>query len=288
MENKDQRLEIRIPQQQLTEVDAIINSIDPRFKPSRSDVVRSFIAQGIDRHYGRGRQVQDLLPLGQRLSLFFQICQQQRAVNGSRVPLSRADDYLREMIPNYKESTATVEALVSQVYLQGFTWFYELDQKHLEAINIGLTSLHVLSLMNQEHNPETCSTLDSVIAIRNMFAQIDTVLNEANKKKDMFGDDSVRDSLARIEGYASDNRIPLRFRGYPDTAEYTQQIQMWSLLNWIEIGEGSNPISTSEQRHKEDLTGKYAIMLEVYRNITLNQRFTLDALEQLVKNRQFS
>lgn len=59
MENKDQRLEIRIPQQQLAEVDAIIDSIDPRFKPSRSDVVRSFIAQGIDRHHGRGGQVQD-------------------------------------------------------------------------------------------------------------------------------------------------------------------------------------------------------------------------------------
>lgn len=62
---------------------------------------------------------------------------------------------------------------------------------------------------------------------------------------------------------------------------------MWSMLNWIDIGEGGYAISDSGLRHDKDLTGKYAIMLEVYRNITLNQTFDLDALERLVKNRQF-
>lgn len=44
---KDQRIELRLPQQQLDELDNFINNIDGQYKPSRSDVLRSFIAQGV-------------------------------------------------------------------------------------------------------------------------------------------------------------------------------------------------------------------------------------------------
>lgn len=288
MDMKDQRIELRLPQQQLEELDNFIDSIDSQYKPSRSDVLRSFIAQGIRGKFTPAGQDAEMFPLMARLNIFFQICQQLRADNKGLQPLSRASDNLRFSIRNYKESTVTAEALVRHVYLQRFTWFYELDQAHLKAINttLGQGTL-VLSLMNPRHTPEICSVLDSVIAMRDMFARIDSVIKEAENKLEAYPDSALSNSLSRIDGYARDNGVPLRFRGYPDTADYTQQIQMWSLLNWIDIGEGSHSISESGQRHDQDLTGKYAIMLEVYRNITLNQRFDLDALEQLVKNRQF-
>lgn len=285
---KDQRIELRLPQQQLEELDSFIDSIDTHFKPTRSDVLRSFIAQGVRGKFHPAHSEADDFPLGLRLNIFFQICQQLRADHGALPALWRARDNRRFMDSNYTESTVTAEALVRQVYLQRFTWFYELDQSHLQAINktLGQGTL-VLSLMNPRHNPEICSVLDSVVALREMFAVIDSVIKEAERKLEEYRNSTLSDSLARIDGYARDNRVPLRFMGYPDTKEYTQHIQMWSMLNWIDIGEGSHVISDAGLRHDQDLTDKYAIMLEVYRNITLNQRFDLDALEQLVKNRQF-
>lgn len=62
---------------------------------------------------------------------------------------------------------------------------------------------------------------------------------------------------------------------------------MWSLLNWIDIGEGCARISDLDLRCNEDLTGKYAVMLEVYQNIRINQRLDLEGLERMVKSRQF-
>ncbi|WP_160126129.1 hypothetical protein [Serratia sp. Z4] len=47
MDMKDQRIELRLPQQQLEELDNFISNIDGQYKPSRSDVLRTFIAQGI-------------------------------------------------------------------------------------------------------------------------------------------------------------------------------------------------------------------------------------------------
>ncbi|APW04199.1 hypothetical protein AB295_19240 [Salmonella enterica] len=78
MEAKDHRLEIRISQQQVQEIDDIIASLDTHFRPTRSDVVRSFISQGIERHFGRGPQEENIIPLIQRLNLYFQFCQTER------------------------------------------------------------------------------------------------------------------------------------------------------------------------------------------------------------------
>ncbi|WP_272672235.1 MULTISPECIES: hypothetical protein [unclassified Providencia] len=285
---KDQRIEFRLPQQQLDELDNFIDSIDTQYKPTRADVLRSFIAQGVRGKFHPNHTEEDDIPLGLRLNIFFQICQQMRSDYGSLSPLSRASDTQRYMIRDYKESTVTVEALVRQVYLQRFTWFYELDQTHLQAINRSLCQgMYVLSLMNPRHNPETCSVLDSVIEMRDMFIQIDRVLQETEDRLSNTEYRDLRDSLTRIEGYAQDNEVPLRFKGYPATAEYTQQVQMWAMLNWIENGEGGHAISCQRLTNEKDLTSKYATMLEVFRNITLNQTFDLNALEQLVKSRLF-
>lgn len=285
MENKDQRLEIRLPQQQLTEIDDIIASVDSGFKLTRSDVVRSFIAQGIDRHYGRSGPVQDTLPLGQRISLFFQLCQLQRmACLNDKLTVSPIGYGYNN---NHASNTVTAEALVRQVYLQRMTWFFMLDAAHLKSIHDSLDQDMILSLMNPEPSPEICNTLEGVMALRDMFLHIRKVLDAAEEKLNEWDDQQARNTLARIHGYAKDNDLPLAFSGYPGTEDFTPQIEMYALLNWIDNGEGGIRISDYGLSLDRDLTGKYAVMLEVYQNIRSNQPFDLNGLEQMVKSRQF-
>ncbi|CAI1207839.1 TPA: hypothetical protein ACKP7A_004686 [Serratia liquefaciens] len=281
METKDQRIELRLPQQQLEDLDNFISNIEGQYKPSRSDVLRTFIAQGIRGKFTPASQEAEMFPLAARLNLFFQLCQLQQSSN----VLPRAFDHLRYTIPNYTESTVTAEALVRQVYLQRYMWFFELDVKHLQSINDHLRGDQILSLMDPQHNQEVCNTLDTVMAIRDMFARIGQVMEEAEQKA---GDEqSVSAALARIRGYATDYDVPLTFKGYPNTAAYTQQIQMWALVDWIDEGEGKHTISEYRLRQDKDMTSKYAIMLEIYQDICSNHPFNLDGLEQMVKSRRF-
>ncbi|WP_336995502.1 hypothetical protein [Leclercia sp. UBA7405] len=62
---------------------------------------------------------------------------------------------------------------------------------------------------------------------------------------------------------------------------------MWSLLNWIDKGQGDHRIDDYGLRNDRVLTDKYAVMLEAYQNIRSNQPFDLNGLEQMVKSRQF-
>ncbi|CAI2020156.1 Uncharacterised protein [Serratia proteamaculans] len=289
METKDQRIELRLPQQQLEELDNFISNIDGQYKPTRSDVLRTFIAQGVRGKFTPASQEEEMFPLAARLNLFFQLCQLQHSSSVKPNALPRTSDNQRFMVQNYTESTVTTEALVRQVYLQRYMWFFELDVKHLQSINHHLRGDHVLSLMNPQHNQEVCNALDTVIAMRHMFTQIGQVMKEAEQKAGTYDDDDskVSKALARIHGYADDNEIPLSFKGYPNTAAYTQQSQMWALLDWIDEGEGRNNISEYRLRQDKDMTTKYAIMLEIYQDICSNHPFKLDGLEQLVKSRRF-
>ncbi|MBH2866661.1 hypothetical protein I5L38_01915 [Serratia marcescens] len=284
---KDQRIELRLPQQQLEELDNFISNIDGQYKPTRAEVLRSFIAQGIRGKFTPASQEAEMFPLAARLNLFFQLCLLQQSSSGKPNVLPRAFDRLKYTIPNYTESTVTAEALVRQVYLQRYMWFFELDVKHLQSINDHLRGDQILSLMEPQHNQEVCNTLDTVIAMRDMFTQISQVMNKAEQEAGAYDDDSVRDALTRIRGYVADNDVPLSFKGYPNTAAYTQQSQMWALLDWIDDGEGRNNFSVKHLRQDIDLSAKYAIMLEIYQNICSSQPFNLDGLEQMVKSRRF-
>lgn len=283
---KDQRIELRLPQQQLEELDNFINNIEGQYKPSRSDVLRSFIAQGVRGKFTPAGQEAEMFPLTARLNIFFQLCQLLRmeCIKESRLVPPINSDYGYN---NRVASTVTAEALVRQVYLQRMTWFFELDAAHLKAINGSLGQDMIVSLMNPQPSPEICNILDSVMALRDMFAKIGMVLAAADKKVNEWEDENTRSALARIEGYAEDNALPLAFKGYPDTEDYALQIEMWALLNWIDNGEGGHRIGDQILRHDKDLTDKYAVMLEVYQNIRSNQQFDLNGLEQMVKSRQF-
>lgn len=287
MEMKDQRIELRLPQQQLEELDNFISNIDGQYKPTRSDVLRTFIAQGVRGKFTPASQEEEIFPLAARLNLFFQLCLLEHISSGKPNPLPRTSDNQRFMVHNYSESTVTTEALVRQVYLKRMTWFFELDEKHLQSINSSLRVDQILSLMNPQHSQEVCNTLDTVMAMRDMFARIGQVMKEAEQKVATYNDENVSNALVRIRGYADDNEIPLSFKGYPNTAEYTQQSQMWALVDWIEEGEGKHNISESRLRQDKDMTTKYATMMEIYQDICSNDQFNLDGLVQMVKSRRF-
>lgn len=283
---KDQRIELRLPQQQLDELDNFINSIEGQYKPSRSDVLRSFIAQGVRGKFTPASKEAEMFPLSERLNIFFQLSL------SLRMEYSKDGRSVPPINPPYgysyrTTSTVTAEALVRQVYLQRMTWFFELDCVHLKAINPNLGQDMIVSLMNPQPSPVICNTLDSVIALRGMFSNISMVLTAAEQAVNDWKDQNTRDALARIQGYVKDNGLPLTFLGYPDTEDYALQIDMWSLLNWIDNGQGDNRIGDYGLRNDKDLTDKYAVMLEVYQNICSNQQFDLNGLEQMVKNRQF-
>ncbi|WP_342656141.1 hypothetical protein [Pantoea sp. RSPAM1] len=277
---------MRVKQQTLDSMDEIIASVNTPFKLSRSDLGRAYIEQGIERHYGRGPKDEGMFSLADRLNIFFQLCVL------LRMECLKDGRSVNTINPNYGynnrfPSTVTTEALVRQVYLQRMTWFFELDAVHLKAINPNLGQDTIVSLMNPQSSSVICNTLDSVIALRDMFSNISMVLTAAEKKVNEWDDQKTREVLARIEGYAKDNGLPFTFKGYPDTEYYALQIEMWSLLNWIDNGQGDHRIGNYGLLSDEDLTDKYAVMLEVYQNIHSNKQFDLNALEQMVKSRQF-
>lgn len=275
MDIKDQRLEIRIPQQQLTELDEIIESVDTHFKPTRSDVVRSFIAQGIDRHYGRGERQVESIPLGQRLSLYFQIHQTYLSDNQGR-PLNVLDN------GNYQRSTITEATLVRQVYLQRMHWFFELDRTGLASVHRNLQTDSVASLLGEEPLEEVCSDLARVIAIRSLFREIVRVLDKADQQRH---DDSVQKQLAIIDYHQERKAIPLRFSGFPETQ--TRLTQMAALLHWIDEGDGSRPVWLKDGVSKWDLNPHYDAMLEVYQDITRDKRgLDLNGLVTLMEDRR--
>lgn len=285
---KDQRIELRLPQQQLDELDEFIAGIEGQYKPTRSDVLRSFIAQGVRGKFTPASQEAEMFPLAARLNLFFQICQQLTREGKTLNTLPRAYDSQRYMVRNFIDSTITSETLVRRVYLQRMTWFFELDAPHLKSINTDLDQEMILSLINPQHSPEVCKILDTVTALRDMFSEIKKVLDTASKDIEYNSDSELtRKLLTRIEMSSEDNGLPLTFKGYPDTEAFRLQTEMWEMMNWIERGDGNRRIFDSRLRCDQDLTDRYAVMLEVYQNICSQQRFDLDGLYQLVRSPQF-
>jgi hypothetical protein len=287
VECKDQRLEIRLPQQQLTDIDDIIASVDSGFKPTRSDVVRSFIAQGIDRHLGRVVQVQDTIPLGQRISLFFQICQQQQMAydkSGKPVPLLE-----RRFNNNNSKQNITAEALVRLVYLQRMFWFFELDRSSLAAFDANLTSDEILSLMQPEPGQDVCGEVAQVALTLKMFRELDAVRQKADQ--DSHHTD-VQDNLGVLKHYVTRHRIPLKFGGYPES--WGRHNQIAALMQWIDAGnagnytcEGYGGYIRTQHNDDPDAGRQYALMVQVYEDIVRHRRkLDLEGLMAMVQDRR--
>lgn len=285
---KDQRIELRLPQQQLEELDNFIAEIDSQYKPSRSDVLRSFIAQGIQGKFTPSGQKEDMFPLAARLSIFFQLCQLQHiSANRKPTPLPRLCDSQQYLNPHYFESTVTAEALIRQVYLQRLTWFFELDEESLKSINSGLTGYDVLMLMVSRPGQDHRLVLNDVIRLRNMYLSINSVIEEARYKlRNNNEDEYVSKTLTLLEEYAKDNGVPLTFQGYPDKEVWKRHAEMYSMLDWIEQGNSLYPINAQGFRRDQDYTTKYQTMLQIYNDVSYDQKFDLGALLAMVKDRR--
>lgn len=289
MEAKDQRLEIRISQQQMQEIDDIIASLDTHFRPTRSDVVRSFISQGIERHSGHGPQEENTVPLIQRLSLYFQLCQTERlkclATNQKIMPLG--NEHRQKYYNNQSVSSdITADCLVRQVYLEKLNWFFKLDEQSLKSIDGQLSGGDVQMLMAPQPSAEICETLADVISVRHMFRTIEAVINDAQQKVDEYGYTDVRDKLVIIRDYAASKAIPLTFMGYPDIPTWTLHAEICALLDWIDYGNAHFRVRQRIKHSDQDFTEMYACMLSVFRDMSDGGYLNLDGLVAIVKDRR--
>lgn len=290
MEAKDQRLEIRISQQQVSDLDEIISSLDTHFKPTRSDVVRSFISQGIERHYGRGPKEESTVPLIQRLSLYFQFCQTERLQRLSEhrpvSPLGHWHKQKFNSLPMQITSNITADYLVRKAYLQKLNWFFELDEKSLRSVDELLSGEDVLMLMAPEPSTVACTTLAEVLSVRFMFRTIEAAINDAQDKVDNYGYTDIRDKLVIIRDYAESKAIPLKFQGYPDTRAWKLHAEMRALLDWIDRGEGGLPVLYFINHSSQDVAATYTLMLDVFSDVCEGGYLSLDSLVAMVKDRR--
>ncbi|MDI9280144.1 hypothetical protein QMZ65_23275 [Pantoea sp. EABMAA-21] len=278
MDIKDQRLETRITQQEVSDLDDIIASVDTPYKPTRSDLVRSFIAQGIARHYGRSEQkrVKESMPLGQRLGLYFQIQQTYLYQNPGNTP-----NVLDNGSYNPR-STITESALVRQVYLQRMHWFFSLDRAGLTSVHRSLQSHDVISLMEAEPCGDVCSDLARVVEIRDLFSKITRVLDKARGESNY---DDVKKQLAIVDYQQERKGFTLQFSGFPESQP--RLTQMAALLQWIDEGDGSRPIWEKHGVSKWDLNAQYDAMLEVYQDITRDRRgLDMNSLITMLEDRR--
>ncbi|MFM5086273.1 hypothetical protein [Aeromonas media] len=274
MDAKDQRLEVRVSQQQLVDLDTIRSSVDSNYIPTRSDVVRSFIDQGIARHLGGGERALEKMPLGQRLSLYFQIQQTYLIENPNRNPTHTLNG------ASHKKSEITELALVRQVYLRRMFWFFELDKKSLNSIHHHLGNDAIISLLNSEADVSTCRDLAYVSEVINMFREIEKVVEKG--KQEIEYNESNK-TLARIDYLSERLQIPLKFKGFPK--DRPRLVEMSALLNWVDNGEGQHYIRV--QACTTDHTAMYEVMLGVYQEITRDKRgLSLPKLLEMLEDRR--
>ncbi|MGL4752471.1 hypothetical protein [Aeromonas veronii] len=271
MEAKDQRLEVRVTQQHLVDLDTIRNSVNSPYIPTRSDVVRSFIDQGIARHLAGGERSQDEIPLGQRLNLYFQIQQMYAMETQGR----NFENTLDIRGSNRHKSKITELMLVRQVYVQRMFWFFELDKESLASIHYNLANNTLCTLLNSEASDSACSDLAYVSEILNMFNDIDMVI--AQGKCDGEYNDASKEALTTIKYLSTNSKIPLTFKGF--TKSSLRLAEMAGLLNWVNRGEGGYHIAISTS--SDDFMPVYNTMLDAY-NTVMRDKHNL-SLSKLIK-----
>ena len=246
MDAKDQRLEIRLPQQQLEELDSIRQSVDSPYTPTRSDVVRMFITQGIERINGPREKSPKELTLGERLGLFFQI-EHLDFFRRANDPSARHPSY------NYpgKIPKPSNDEVIKQIYLHRCLWFFELDSASLKLIDNTLSGNAIASLMDKTPNKETTQSLAYVAEVVRMFHDIANCITNHNNS---------HESIELIQKLSKRDNIPLRFNGFPN--EMKMFNEMAALISWID-GQSSYFSTTS---NPNDETEKYKSMLNVYKD----------------------
>lgn len=208
MEQKDQRLEIRIPGQMVEKLDEIRTGMD--FTPSRSDLVRTFIEQGIAdfsaRRLNSGqvrsdeRTQTDELLFATRFSVYFQLA-------GTEI-IKRRDGQF--------QLAYSMHEIISTAYTNRWYWFAKLDKDVLKKVHNSFSASLVLSLLDDEPVPEISEELSFVSSVKNMFDEICDVKNQHSYKYwNDFYTDRTKEILSGIEKVAEVHSIPLKFYGFP-------------------------------------------------------------------------
>lgn len=276
MEQKDQRLEVRIPGQMVKHLDEIRSEMD--FTPSRSDLVRTFIEQGIADFSAKrlnGGQVKgdisattDEIPFASRLLLYFQI----------------AGDDKGERWDGFAKLEYGMREIISQVYTKRWFWIAKLDKTVLKKVHNSFSAASVLSLLDNESVPQICDELIFVLHVQKMFDEICDVMNpESLKYRNIFLDDNAKECLAGIKKAADIKSIPLMFYGFlPDQ---TRLIQMYE---FVELANKPEPSHRTfiRSRHlisAEDLRENYAIMLKVFEEVKQDGKpFDYKSLDSMI------
>lgn len=263
MDIKDQRLEIRIPQQQLDELDEIRNSVDTSYILSRSDVARMYISQGIARHKRGGQESPDELPLGQRLSLYFQLEQLELMAHAPSLSHSK---------PYHDGRTTEIAQIdvVKSIYLKRLFWFFELDAEGLKTLSNSFQNYTILSLLNKESNAETVRNLKYASELVRMFNSIKNCLDHTYDR------DETIDIINKL---SQRNSIPLRFSGFDK--ESLQLNEMAALVEWLDSRTGKyGPHITSSEN---DYSAAYNKLLSVYRDrIKHHSELNIDSLQEII------
>lgn len=276
MEQKDQRLEVRIPELMVKQLDEIRSEMD--FTPSRSDLVRTFIERGIADLSAKGLyggQVKgdisattDEIPFASRLLLYFQI----------------AGDDKGERWDGYAKLEYGMREIISQMYTKRWFWIAKLDKTVLKEVHNSFSAASVLSLLDNEPVKQICDELIFVLHVQKMFDEICDVMNpESLKYRNNHLDDYAKECLAGIKKVADIKSIPLIFYGFlPD------QKRLIQMYEFVELANKPEPSHRTYIRNRyltsaEDLRENYAIMLKVFEEIKQDGRpFDYESLDSMI------
>lgn len=265
MDAKDQRLEIRIPQQQLDELDAIRESVESTFTPTRSDIVRMFIAQGIERINKPQTSAPENLNLGERLTLFFQM-EQVRLLERALEPKKGNASYNYHN-PDTKVKPSTAE-LIKIVYLNGYSWFFELEKQSLGKLDSSLQADAVVALMNKIPNDEASNNISYATSILTMFRDIERCMRNQENNYQL---------VEFIENLSKHKNIPLSFAGFPASSKTLNE--MVALKNYAD-GECSYIRLIEDQ---DDRSEKYRHLLNAYTEIKKNHyHLDIESLQKIM------
>jgi len=263
MDTKDHRLELRLPHHQVEQIDAICQSADSAFGKSRSEMVRIFISQGLNRYNGKGQKSPTELTLAERLTLFFQL----ETLNA----LSPPTGYTPHVLPGNRKIEVSRSELIKTVYLNRFFWFFELDDAALKKVSSSLTDGALQTLLNAEPSPETIEEVTFVSEVIEMFNNIEECLDS---------NDVQGESAQVVRNRANRYNIPLAFSGFPSSM--VRLNQMAALIHWLDLRRGVTYLHVRPSA--TDNTAAYRVMLDVYHQITRNQDLTFVLIDDLISD----
>ena len=262
---KDQRVETRLSSSQSDAIDKIIASLGTKFKLTRSDVVRSFIEQGIE-NYKRTHSLENMsyreeVTLGERLGIFFTMLKGTPEINHST--------------NIYKHLNISAYSFISSIYKNKMFWFFELSSDCVNKL-YRVDDIRVVNdLLNTNSNPTVCDEFIRIINIITMFRNINDLLSPEKYRE--YEDDN---KIIAIKSLCERNNIPLEFRGFPK--ENMRLVEMSAVISCGYADSGS--IYINGVVAEEDFTKIYTLMHEIYDNIVRQKdRMTLEELHKIVE-----